>query len=333
MARDTRSLLKSNQLVGRAAKAPCSFMRSSHSYGYAFSPKPCPATLAARRIAHYLWDTTLAVGMNSRDSENRYDERNIDTLERVYGEGYLSAGGDDEVARIVSDVGVRDQRVLDVGCGLGGAAVALVRDHGADHVQGVDVDAAVLARARALVNRRGVADKISLLRTEVGPLPFDDASFGIVYATAVTCHIQELDSFFRDIRRVLSPGGILVGNEWFKAADNPAFSTWDDLLRGRGLNFYFVTRETFVAALRTAGFQSPAIVDRTQAFTRLAQRALWRVDNELRQELLSSTGDEGYRAFRDWTSVRHRALSDGGMYQGHFRAENRDNIRGGRPDN
>jgi len=265
--------------------------------------------------------------MSDRETENRYDDRNIDTLERVYGEGYLSAGGDAEVARIVADVVVRGQRVLDIGCGLGGAAVALVRDHGAAYVQGVDLDAAVLARARALVDRRGVAEKVSLRRTEVGPLPFDDASFDIVYATAVTCHMRELGSFFQDIRRVLRPGGMLVGNEWFKASDNPAFRTWDDLLRGRGLNFYFVTRETFVAALRSAGFESPALNDRTRAFTELAQTAVRRVDNDLRQQLLSSIGDEGYRAFREWTSVRHTALAEGGMYQGHFRAKNLNSSR------
>ena len=60
-------------------------------------------------------------------SVNRYDPRNIETMELVYGTGYMSAGGDAEVARIVSGIKICDQQILDVGCGLGGAAISLVK--------------------------------------------------------------------------------------------------------------------------------------------------------------------------------------------------------------
>lgn len=258
--------------------------------------------------------------MSERGPENRYDDRNIVTMETVYGEGYLSAGGDAEVALILRRAPVRGKRVLDVGCGLGGAAVTLVRDHGAAHVQGVDIDAAVLARARSLVERQGVAARVSLLQTKGGPLPFDPGSFDVVYANAVSCHIRELDVFFGDIMRVLAPGGCLVGNEWFKASENHAFRVWDELLRERGLYFYFVTREAFAAALMATGFETPVMTDRTQAFTELAHLALRRVDNELQDDLVHVLGEEGYQAFREWTGVRHAALADGGMHQGHFLA-------------
>ncbi|MDH3451811.1 MAG: hypothetical protein OEN20_05270 [Gammaproteobacteria bacterium] len=64
------------------------------------------------------------------------------------------------------------------------------------------------------------------------------------------------------------------------------------------------------------------MIDRTSAFTELAQAAVQRVEHGLRQQLQDSLGEEGYAAFREWTSVRHAALAHGGMYQGHFRAEN-----------
>ncbi len=67
---------------------------------------------------------------------NNYDASNIATMEIIYGEGYLSAGGDDEIARIFDARSLSGQSVLDVGCGLGGAAVTLARDLGAGHVNG-----------------------------------------------------------------------------------------------------------------------------------------------------------------------------------------------------
>ena len=261
--------------------------------------------------------------MSDREPQNRYDDRNIDTLQRVYGEGYLSAGGDAEVARIVADVAPQGKRVLDIGCGLGGAAVTLARDHGAAMVQGVDIDAQVLRRAHALVNRADVADKVRLRQIDAGPLPFAPQSFDIVYANAVSCHVQDLPAFFRDIHRVLTEQGTLVGNEWFKASENDAYRAWDELLRERGLNFYFVTPEVFAESLRTVGFDEPVMLDRTPAFTDLARIALQRVDNELQQQLQDALGAAGYRAFREWTSVRYAALARGGMHQGHFRASHR----------
>ncbi|GIT54420.1 MAG: hypothetical protein Ct9H300mP16_15800 [Pseudomonadota bacterium] len=59
-------------------------------------------------------------------TSNRYDETNIQTMELVYGRGYMSAGGDEEVARIVGTVTITNKKILDIGCGLGGAVISLV---------------------------------------------------------------------------------------------------------------------------------------------------------------------------------------------------------------
>ena len=40
-------------------------------------------------------------------------------METLYGKGYLSMGGDDEVARIVSPVDLSGLKLLDLGCGIG----------------------------------------------------------------------------------------------------------------------------------------------------------------------------------------------------------------------
>ena len=63
------------------------------------------------------------------NSVNRYDPRNIETMELVYGTGYMSAGGDAEVARILSGIKICDQQILDVGCGLGGASISVSYTH------------------------------------------------------------------------------------------------------------------------------------------------------------------------------------------------------------
>ena len=111
-------------------------------------------------------------GIHSMADSNRYDAQNIATMEMIYGEGYLSAGGDSEVAAILEGVPLSGARVLDLGCGLGGASITIVRDHHAAHVHGVDIDGKVLDRAAELVDREGLGERITLQQIEPGPLPF-----------------------------------------------------------------------------------------------------------------------------------------------------------------
>jgi phosphoethanolamine N-methyltransferase len=250
--------------------------------------------------------------------DNKYNQRNIESLELLYGRGYLSMGGDKEVANIVSRVEVEAKDVLDVGCGLGGAAIALVSKHNAASVQGVDIDAGVLARADVLVEDNGLQQQIKLAHFEPGPLPLEDDSFDLAFVTAVSCHIENLVSFFSEIKRVIRPGGSVVGGEWFTHSDNLAFRRWDDLLRERGLNFHFVTRDEFETALLDCGFKQVSIVNRNAEMTELTQGYLERSARDLRQRLLEMMGDEGYADFLEWTRIRAEGLARGGSGYGHF---------------
>lgn len=258
--------------------------------------------------------------MTSPPQHNRYSERNIHTMESVYGEGFLSPGGAEEVAQVVAPFAVEGAEVLDIGCGLGGASIALVRDHGASHVTGVDIEPAVLARAKALVAESGLGEHVTLCEVPPGPLPFAGERFDIVYASAVTCHIEDLLPFFVEMRRVLRPGAHFTGAEWFTGRDAAAFAQWDELLRERGLNFHFATWETFRAALESAGFEAATFTERSAAISTLATRALSRVRQELRPELEGALGTEGYESFASWTASRAEALGKGGIRYGHFRA-------------
>ena len=254
--------------------------------------------------------------------QNCYSDSNIHTMESVFGEGFLSAGGLEDVARIAAPLEVAGAEVLDIGCGLGGASIALARDHGAAHVTGVDIEPAVLARAKDLVAKAGLAERVTLREVSPGPLPFAGNRFDLVYASAVTCHIEDLVPFFVEMRRVLRPGARFAGAEWFIGRGGDAYSQWDELLRARGLNFHFVSWEVFRDALVSAGFDTPTFADRSEAISEMSAQALERVRGELRPELESSLGSEGYEDFENWTASRAEALGEGGVLYGHFRAHN-----------
>jgi ubiquinone/menaquinone biosynthesis C-methylase UbiE len=94
-------------------------------------------------------------------------------------------------------------RVLDVGCG-DGAFTGEIAAAGA-HAHGVDVAEAALVRARA----RHPAIEFSRVEFD-GPLPFEDSSFEVAWASEVIEHIADTARWLSEIRRVLVPGGVIL---------------------------------------------------------------------------------------------------------------------------
>jgi SAM-dependent methyltransferase len=96
----------------------------------------------------------------------------------------------------------RGRRVLDLGC-RSGAFTRHFLD--GNEVVGLDVDRVALEKATELGIEPVVADVEE-------PLPFDDASFDAVVAGELLEHLQFPEAVVAEARRVLRPGGVLVGS-------------------------------------------------------------------------------------------------------------------------
>ena len=142
--------------------------------------------------------------------EKQYSDAVRASVETVYGAGFLSPGGAAEVGHILGGLAIEGRDVLDLGCGPGGAAVALAGDLGARRVLGIDVDAGTLERAAETVAAAGLADRITLKLVEPGPLPLPDGSFDVVFSKDVIAHVTDKDTLYGEILRVLRPGGRLL---------------------------------------------------------------------------------------------------------------------------
>jgi SAM-dependent methyltransferase len=94
-------------------------------------------------------------------------------------------------------------RALDLGCGTG-EFTALLAGAGARPV-GVEVAEAALRRARA---RHPELD--FRLAPIVGPLPFDEHSFELVWSSEVIEHVADTARWLWEVRRVLTPRGRLL---------------------------------------------------------------------------------------------------------------------------
>jgi cyclopropane fatty-acyl-phospholipid synthase-like methyltransferase len=91
----------------------------------------------------------------------QYAKDFTDALQFIWGEGFLSPGGPDEVAEMVAGIDLTGKRVLDVGSGLGGVDILLAIRHGAAVVVGIDVELQVVESARALIASKGLTERVT----------------------------------------------------------------------------------------------------------------------------------------------------------------------------
>jgi SAM-dependent methyltransferase len=115
------------------------------------------------------------------------------------------------VARIAADVAAvapHGARVLEVGCGPGRLSIRLARQHGLD-VTGLDLDPAMIARARANADRagNGAQGRPWFLVGDVAALAFPDGSFDLVVSTLSMHHWADPAAGLAEIGRVLRPAG------------------------------------------------------------------------------------------------------------------------------
>ena len=128
-----------------------------------------------------------------------YDEAEFDEFVQPFYER-LAANG------IRLDV-FRGARCLDAGCG-GGRGSILMAECGAAEVVGIDLSERNVATCTARAERRGHA-QCSFVQGSLMEIPFDDASFDIVWCNGVLHHSEDPDRGLVEISRVVRPGAHL----------------------------------------------------------------------------------------------------------------------------
>jgi len=151
------------------------------------------------------------------------------------------------------------QRAIDLGCGVGGPLRTIATFTGAK-ITGLNNNEYQVGRARRLAKISGLDEnQVSFAKGDFLHIPFEDASFDCAYQIEASCHAPERVELYKEVLRILKPGGYFGGYEWvmtekFNPNDPAMVDIKKGIERGNGLPD-LITIQECVSALKEAGFE------------------------------------------------------------------------------
>ncbi len=172
----------------------------------------------------------------------------------------LSCGGALDLAEVQAG-----ETLLDLGSGRGNdviKAADIVGDEG--RAIGVDFTDRMLLVARNTATKLGL-DNVAFLEGEIDRIPLDEASVDVVISNCTVNHAKDKTAVYREINRVLKPGGRFIISDILADKDLPQ-EVKDDPEAWAACYGGAIVREEYFQAMADGGFSNVEILEQSEPY-------------------------------------------------------------------
>ncbi|PRQ15904.1 putative phosphoethanolamine N-methyltransferase [Rosa chinensis] len=218
----------------------------------------------------------------------QYKSNGILRYERVFGRGFVSTGGIETTKEFVAKLELEPgQKVLDVGCGIGGGDFYMASTF---DVEVVGIDLSVNMISFALEQAIGLKCAVEFEVADCTTKTYPDNTFDVIYSRDTILHIQDKPALFRSFYKWLKPGGKVLITDYCRSAGNPS-ADFAEYIKQRGYDLHDV--KAYGQMLTDAGFDDVIAQDRTDQFIKVLQRELNAVEKD-KDAFIEDFSEEDY---------------------------------------
>lgn len=176
-------------------------------------------------------------------------------LEAAYGEGLMAEGGTAAIEKMFHGVDAKNKIAIDIGSGIGGVAMYLAKTY-ETKVTGVEINPWMVKESNRRIppNLNQLLNFVLLQDDE--KLPFADNSVDIVFSKGVLVHIENKIPMFREVFRVLKPGGLFLVDDWLGPVKGQWGGNIKKLIELEKLELFSETETGYREILTNTGFQN-----------------------------------------------------------------------------
>jgi SAM-dependent methyltransferase len=159
----------------------------------------------------------------------RWSEPHIEFLQSVWGEGFVTPGGETHLLKLVKPFGLNPaMSVLDIGAGLGGAARVMAKTFGV-WVSGLERQAALAKLGQGLSVKAGLEKKAPIAHFDPETFDGNAKSYDCIFAKESFFAFKQKDRLMKTIEKLLKDTGHVLFTDFMLAEpglNTPAIETW-----------------------------------------------------------------------------------------------------------
>ena len=256
----------------------------------------------------------------SLTDEGHYGPKQLHMLEVIWGKGYLSPGGSDEIDQIIGEFDLSNKKVLDIGCGCGGAVFHMLEKHSVAEAIGIDLETLVIDEANKIALEKNLLDRASFKCVKPGQLEVEDESFEVIFSKEAFIHIPDKIELLKDIHRALKPNGYLAVGDWMRNDDSIPSHQMKEYIEAEGLDYHMCSLEKYREILENSGFKVISMSDRNQWYLEKVKKEVADIEGPLWSKVVDAIGvEEGKYALNIWKKLLG-VVEKGEHRPGNFRA-------------
>lgn len=185
-------------------------------------------------------------------------------LETVYGEGFLSQGSLESVDYMFKHIDLNNKMILDIGSGLGGVEIYLAKKYSLQ-ITGIDPVLRLVTIAKAHASKKSLSGTVNFKHITSNNYPFENDSFDIVFAKESLLHVENKKDLFKEIFRILKPGGQVIILDWITES-HVLGKNIKEMMETDNLDLKLATKDEYLSYFAAARFEPPAIEELNEKY-------------------------------------------------------------------